>query len=173
LAIDSKSQILNELQRNLRIEGIEEVRLIKDKRTGTNHSNVADLSNILPTGQSRQFAFAQFASIKEAKWFLERYYPSLSLYGTYNPNQGADAEPTKVRVAYSREKDDRDRPGKGDDDWKCDIVCSTLRLGKGSSILTDISAFLPIMPIECCVFDAMHQGLVRSLVNTTLPLLMI
>ena len=44
------------------------------------------------------------------------------MYGAYDPNTGAEAEPTKVRVAYSREKDDRGPAGKNEDDWKCDVV---------------------------------------------------
>ena len=34
LAFDSALQIFNELQNSLRVEGLEEIRLIKDKRTG-------------------------------------------------------------------------------------------------------------------------------------------
>ena len=74
------------------------------------------------TGQSRQFAFAQFAGIPEARRFLERYYPTVPLYGAYDPNQASVAEPTKVRIAYSRDKDDRDKAGKSEDDWKCEVV---------------------------------------------------
>ncbi|KAM3068477.1 hypothetical protein ACMFMF_009294 [Clarireedia jacksonii] len=94
-------QISNELQNRLKIEGIEEIRLIKDKRTG----------------QSRQFGFAQFYTLPEARRFLEECEPSgtISFYGS------AQAEPTKVRVAYSREKNDQERPGKNEDDWKCDV----------------------------------------------------
>lgn len=122
-------QILNELQHSLRLEGLEEIRLIKDKRTGTNYiigqfSGFSDLKNF--TGQSRGFAFAQFVSISDARRFLDRNYPSMLLYGTYDPNNAAPAEPTKVRIAYSRERDDRDRAGKSEDDWKCDVVCSVI-----------------------------------------------
>jgi hypothetical protein len=35
LAFDSNLQISNELEHGLRVEGLEEIRLIKDKRTGT------------------------------------------------------------------------------------------------------------------------------------------
>lgn len=79
--------------------------MIKDKRTG----------------QSRQFAFAQFTGIPEARRFLEKYSPTISLYGAYDPNKASASESTNVRIAYSREKDDRDKPGKGDDDWKCEV----------------------------------------------------
>ncbi|KAG0650519.1 putative RNA-binding [Hyphodiscus hymeniophilus] len=98
--------ILNELQHNLRVEGLEEIRLIKDKRTG----------------QSRQFAFAQFVGIPEARRFLERYYPYVSLYGAYKPSRSEDTEATKVRIAFSRDKDDRDKPGKSEEDWKCEVL---------------------------------------------------
>lgn len=27
-----------------------------------------------------------------------------------------------MRIAFGRDRDDRDRAGKGEDDWKCDIV---------------------------------------------------
>ncbi|KAI6711026.1 hypothetical protein JHW43_006455 [Diplocarpon mali] len=97
--------ILNELQYNLRLEGLEEVRLIKDKRTG----------------QSKGFAFAQFAGIPDARWFLERYYPIVPLYGRYDPNPSTNAEPTNVRISFGRERDEREKAGKSEDDWKCDI----------------------------------------------------
>lgn len=73
-------------------------------------------------GLSRQFGFAQFASTSDAKAFLERHYPSISLYGPYDPTQAPDTEAAKVRIAYSRDKDDRDKPGKNDDDWNCEVV---------------------------------------------------
>ncbi|KAL2065753.1 hypothetical protein VTL71DRAFT_3423 [Oculimacula yallundae] len=101
-------QILKELQRilqRLQLEGLEEVRLIKDKRTG----------------QSKGFAFAQFVGISEARSFLDRYYPTVPLYGTYNPNESGSTEPTHVRIAFGRERDDREKAGRGEDDWKCDI----------------------------------------------------
>jgi hypothetical protein len=117
---------LNELQQSLRVEGIEEVRLIKDKRTGGVSSPGCQIVLTFVIGQSRQFAFAQFIGIPEARRFLEKYYPTVSLYGAYDPNNAAVSEPTKARIAYSREKDDRDKPGKSDDDWKCEVVCSEI-----------------------------------------------
>jgi RNA-binding protein 5/10 len=74
-------------------------------------------------GQSRQFAFAQFVGIPEARRFLEKYYPYISLYGAYDPSRSKDTEGSKVRIAFSRDKDDRDKPGKSEDDWKCEVVC--------------------------------------------------
>lgn len=75
-------------------------------------------------GLSRQFAFAQFAAIENARKFLDRYYPSIQLYGAYDPSRARDAEGAVVRIAYSREKEERDRAGKNEDDWKCDVVCN-------------------------------------------------
>lgn len=74
------------------------------------------------TGMSRQFAFAQFVGIPEARSFLNQYYPVVSLYGAFDPTATSEPDPTKVRVAFSREKDDRAQPGKSEDDWKCDVV---------------------------------------------------
>jgi RNA-binding protein 5/10 len=77
------------------------------------------------TGLSRQFAFAQFTTVESAGQFLERHYPIIQLFGPYDPAQANNAEGSKVRIAFSREKEDRDRAGKNEDDWKCDVVCKT------------------------------------------------
>ena len=66
--------------------------------------------------------------IPEARRFLEKYYPYVSLYGAYDPNRSKETEATKVRIAFSRDKDDRDKPGKSEDDWKCEVVCIRLAL---------------------------------------------
>ncbi|KAK0112262.1 hypothetical protein ONS96_001511 [Cadophora gregata f. sp. sojae] len=105
MAFLSDLQILKELQHTLRLDGLEEVRLIKDKRTG----------------QSKGFAFAQFAGIPEARHFLDRFYPAVPLYGVYDPTQSGTSEPTNVRIAFGRERDDREKAGRGEDDWKCDV----------------------------------------------------
>jgi RNA-binding protein 5/10 len=126
-------QILNELQHSLRLESLEEVRLIKDKRTGMESplaNPLASLIQSFPTGQSRGFAFAQFADIAHARRFLDRYYPSITLHGTYDPTNAAPAEPTKVRIAYSRERDDKEKIGKSDDDWKCDVVWHSMLVSR-------------------------------------------
>ena len=82
------------------------------------------LLTVTTIGQSRQFAFAQFVGIPEGRRFLEQYYPYISLYGAYDPSRSKDTEATKVRIAFSRDKDDRDKPGKSEDDWKCEVVLS-------------------------------------------------
>ncbi|KAH6725057.1 hypothetical protein BKA61DRAFT_42580 [Leptodontidium sp. MPI-SDFR-AT-0119] len=108
MAFLSDLQILKELQHVLQavqLEGLEEVRLIKDKRTG----------------QSKGFAFAQFVGVPEARRFLDRYYPTVPLYNIYDPTQSGATEPIYIRIAFGRERDDRERAGKGEDDWKCDV----------------------------------------------------
>lgn len=119
-------QILHELQKRLQIEGIEEVRLIKDKRTGVYSVIYRRTSQTLIDipGQSRQFAFAQFVDTPHATAFLDRFYPTLSLQAPYDPSQPSEAPSIEIRVAYSREKEDRDRTGR-EDDWKCEVVGHT------------------------------------------------
>ena len=109
-----------------------------------------------PIGQSRGFAFAQFVGIPDARRFLDRHYPSIELHGTYDPNNAAPAVPAKVRVAYSRDRDDRDRSGKSDDDWKCDVVSPGNPVSK--MLLTWYSATYLISRLEIFAFDAMHLG---------------
>lgn len=88
---------------------------------------------------SRQFAFAQFISIENAKAFLEQYHPSIQLYGHHDPSRTRDVEGAIVRISFSREKEERDRAGKNEDDWKCDVVCSVPKFD--NSCLTVYSAF--------------------------------
>jgi hypothetical protein len=116
--------------------------------------NSGSISDRCP-GVSRQFAFAQFSGIPEARQFLESYYPTISLYGAYDPTQSASTQPAKVRIAFSR--DDRDKSGKGEDDWKCEVVC----LVPGSYYLSDISsAMFRISLQEHFAIGAMLQELV-------------
>lgn len=77
-------------------------------------------------GLSRQFSFAQFVSVANAKAFLDEYFPAVPFVGSRGGSQNALAEPVKVRISFSRERDERDKPGKGEDDWKCDVVRSYL-----------------------------------------------
>ncbi|KHJ34925.1 putative rna-binding protein [Erysiphe necator] len=103
----TQEDIFNELQNDKKVEGLEEVRVIKDKRTG----------------QPRGFAFAQFVGISEARRFLQDFHPSIFLHGPPDKKHAISARPAKVRIAYSRERDDREKAGKGEDDWKCDVCC--------------------------------------------------
>ncbi|KAL9129993.1 MAG: hypothetical protein Q9217_001715 [Psora testacea] len=60
----------------------------------------------------------RFPTFEESRAFMERSYPMIYLYGS-NPSDN-DREPAKVRIAYSRERDERraDRP---DGEWTCKI----------------------------------------------------
>lgn len=94
------------MKTNFHAIDLDEVRLIRDKRTGI----------------SRQFAFAQFKDIPTAKAFLEKHHPSIQFQGSYGEANSTEDRPY-VRLAYSREKDERERPGKAEGDWICE-VCS-------------------------------------------------
>jgi len=102
-------------------------------------------------GLSRQFAFAQFAALENARAFLDRYYPSIQLYGVYDPTQTENGEGAIVRISYSREREERDRAGKNEDDWKCEVVCFTHDL-KGiqlTNVVLHSELFLPscVLPL--------------------------
>ncbi|KAI9800719.1 MAG: hypothetical protein M1833_003135 [Piccolia ochrophora] len=102
-------QISRELNQGHRPEGLESVRVIKDRQTGL----------------SRQFGFLHFSSIDHARAFLGRSYPSIYLYGNDRSTQRAPGvdQATKVRVSFCREQGAREKPTKADDDWECE-VCS-------------------------------------------------
>jgi hypothetical protein len=149
LAFDLDLQIFNELVHRLRVDGIEEVRLIKDKRTGSESRSRCTAFTEIYLGQSRQFAFAQFVSIPKARAFLDEYSPTISLDGAYDPSKAMPSDSTKVRIAYSRDKDDRDRPGKGEDDWNCEVVslyshfrCTTVDQGAVPPVQLFPSSFM-------------------------------
>lgn len=109
-------------------------------------------------GQSRGFAFAQFVGINEARRFLDQYYPTVQLYGPHHIDPNATSDPMNVRIAYSRDRDDRDKAGKGEDDWKCEVVCRYVLLVL--QVLIGFSATFPIFPIELCVFAVTLRELV-------------
>ena len=71
---------------------------------------------------SRGFGFIRFSTVEESKAFVERNYPTIHLYG--NGNSSNDDQTAKVRIAFSRERDDRSRGDKADGEWTCKIVCS-------------------------------------------------
>lgn len=67
---------------------------------------------------SRRLGFLRFRSIDDSRAFLEPNFPSIYLYG--NDANGEDGA-TKVRIAYSREREDRGR-AKEEGEWVCKIV---------------------------------------------------
>lgn len=52
--------------------------------------------------------------------FVERNYPTIYLYG--NGSTHSDEQVAKVRIAFSRERDDRNRGEKAEGEWICKIV---------------------------------------------------
>ncbi|KAE8390914.1 hypothetical protein BDV23DRAFT_154111 [Aspergillus alliaceus] len=92
-------QITNELRDGYHIEGLEEVRVIRDRQTKI----------------SRQLGFLRFRDLNFSRAFVERNFPSIYLYG---PSAGRDDRGTKVRIAYSREREDRAR-ARAEGDWTC------------------------------------------------------
>ncbi|KAF7717040.1 Uncharacterized protein PECH_003142 [Penicillium ucsense] len=88
-----------ELENAYQISGLEEIRVIRDRQTKL----------------SRQLGFLRFTSIDDARAFLEQNHPYIYLYG---PSAGENDRSTKVRIAYSREREDRTRV-KTEADWTC------------------------------------------------------
>lgn len=74
---------------------------------------------------SRGFGFIRFSTIEESKAFVERNFPTLYLYGPSASDNNDEA--AKVRIAFSRERDDRPRGDKADGEWTCKIVCCALK----------------------------------------------
>ncbi|KAL8734975.1 MAG: hypothetical protein Q9181_002993, partial [Wetmoreana brouardii] len=69
---------------------------------------------------SRGFGFLRFPSIESTKDFLRNNYPSIYLYGKDSADNDGQAEKTQVRIAFSRERDDRPR-GDKEGEWTCKI----------------------------------------------------
>jgi hypothetical protein len=78
------------------------------------------------TEKSRQLGFLRFRNLDFARDFMDRNFPSLYLHG---PNASNKDKGTKVRIAYSREREDRTR-ARAEGDWTCKMV---RWLGRGIS----------------------------------------
>ncbi|EXJ64385.1 hypothetical protein A1O7_00721 [Cladophialophora yegresii CBS 114405] len=91
-------QISSELKQYYKVEGLDDVRVIRDRQTK----------------QSRQFGFLRFSTLAEAEEFMDRNYPTLYLYGDDNKSKG---DASKVRIAFGRERKDQVRSD--DADWIC------------------------------------------------------
>lgn len=63
---------------------------------------------------SRQIGFLRFHSLKDSRAFIEQNAPTIYLYGR---NPGNDERGAKVRISYTRERDDR--RGKPEGEWTC------------------------------------------------------
>ncbi|CEL08085.1 Putative Rna-binding protein [Aspergillus calidoustus] len=98
----TEEDISKELKDFYNIEGLEEVRVIRDRQTKL----------------SRQLGFLRFKTLGSSRSFVERNFPSIYLCG---PN-AQDDRGSKVRIAYSREREDRAR-ARAEADWTCQL-CS-------------------------------------------------
>ncbi|KAI9889279.1 MAG: hypothetical protein M1814_005654 [Vezdaea aestivalis] len=87
----TEDDIKDELRTNYSLDGLEDVRVIRDRHTGV----------------SRQFGFLQFTSVESSQDFLKTHGSEISLTG---PDADPDSYPAKVRIANSRQPDD---------EWKC------------------------------------------------------
>ena len=69
---------------------------------------------------SRGFGFLRFSDLEKSKAFVESNYPMIYLYG--NGSTDSDDQAAKIRIAFSRERDDRSRGEKAEGEWICKIV---------------------------------------------------
>jgi hypothetical protein len=67
---------------------------------------------------SRQLGFLRFQNISFSRAFMEQNFPNILLYG---PSAGPNDRGTKVRIAFSREREDRVR-ARAEGDWVCKMV---------------------------------------------------
>lgn len=75
------------------------------------------LMNMIFAEVSRQLGFLRFKTVEDSKEFLEQNHPFIHLYGPTGERS------TKVRIAYSKEREDRARV-KAEGDWTCRMVLS-------------------------------------------------
>ncbi|PWY68199.1 rna-binding protein [Aspergillus eucalypticola CBS 122712] len=94
-------QITNELKEFYHVEGLDDVRVIRDRQTKL----------------SRQLGFLRFRNLSLSRAFVERNFPTIYLHGP----SAQDDRGTKVRIAYSREREDRAR-ARAEADWNC-MMC--------------------------------------------------
>ena len=116
-------QITSELEQYYHVEGLEDVRVIRDRQTSQSQASYtffkAPPANVKDIEQSRGFGFLRFSALQEAEDFMERNFPTLYLYGD---SSKSDRDASKVRIAFGRERKDLSR---GDDaDWICANVCT-------------------------------------------------
>ncbi|OKL62780.1 hypothetical protein UA08_01858 [Talaromyces atroroseus] len=91
-------QISNELLDYYHVRGLEDVRVIRDRQTKL----------------SRQIGFLRFHTLNDSRDFMDQNAPILYLYGR---KHGNDDRAAKVRIAYTRERDDRRARPEGE--WTC------------------------------------------------------
>ena len=87
---------------------------------------------------------------------MERNYPSIYLYGKGSKN--IDEQAATVRIAFSRERDDRNRGERVDGEWACKIVRSSRK--DWSSATNGPSVHSSIFLVAPDVIDVKHHRLV-------------
>jgi len=75
-----------------------------------------------PSEKPRGFGFIRFPTTDEATAFLDRVYPHIRLESKSTSN--GERESCQVRVAFSRERDERNRGEPAEGDWTCKLVRS-------------------------------------------------
>ncbi len=107
---------------------------------------------------SRGFGFLRFPDIEQSKGFVERNFPMIYLYGSCSAD--GDNEAAKVRIAFSRERDDRGRGEKADGEWTCKIVSSFST--RSVALLIYQSVHLLTSPAEPDAFGVKHRRFVGT-----------
>lgn len=108
-------QISNELVEYYHVQGLEDVRVIRDRQTsGYTFDKILHVDTNCSTEISRQIGFLRFHSLNASRTFIEQNAPTIYLYGQ---NPGNDERGAKVRISYTRERDDR--RGKPEGEWTC------------------------------------------------------
>ncbi|KAL8790312.1 MAG: hypothetical protein Q9213_000664 [Squamulea squamosa] len=121
------SNISKQLKQGYNVEKLDDVRIIRERQTKV----------------SRGFGFLRFPSIELSKAFLQRNYPSIYLYGEESADN--DNRAAKVRIDFSREREDRPR-GDKEGEWTCKICTfvnfpGRLKCFKCQSPQIDMSTF--------------------------------
>lgn len=76
--------------------------------------------HLLTSGPGRRIAFVEFHRRSDAEYFLDQYYPDISL--RLEHSRGLDSEPITVGISSPRNRDEMDssRESRRDDDgWDC------------------------------------------------------
>lgn len=85
---------------------------------------------------SRQLGFLRFQDLNYSRAFMDQNFPTIYLYG---PSAGPNDRGTKVRIAFSREREDRVR-ARAEGDWTCKMV-GIVSIILAEQILTEHTVF--------------------------------
>ncbi|QKX63813.1 uncharacterized protein TRUGW13939_10984 [Talaromyces rugulosus] len=93
-----EEDISSELLDYYHVQGLDDVRIIRDRQTKV----------------SRQIGFLRFNTLNESRDFMAQNAPNLYIYGQ---NAGKDDRAAKIRISFTRERDDRRNRPEGE--WTC------------------------------------------------------